>query len=116
MRSSARRFFYATLISCALLLPHFALRAQDAGQSVTRPRRATSETWPTTPPDQFPIPEVETETARITTEPLVRIGLAVNARSVTVSTKGHLLNAVDSGAQPVPYEVSRVRVEPRSRP
>jgi stage II sporulation protein D len=116
MRSSFRRFSSATLISCALLIPHLALRAQDAGQSVTRPRRATSETWPTTPPDQFPIPEVETETARITTEPLIRIGLAVNARSVTVSTNGHLLNATDSGAQPVPFEVTRVRVEPRSLP
>ena len=103
MRPSVRRFFNATLISCALLLTHLAPRAQDAGQSVTRPRRATTtETWPTTPPDQFPIPEVETDTTRITTEPTIRIGLATGARSVTVSTSGHLLNATDPAAQPSP--------------
>src|ERR1051326_9315925 len=115
MRSSSKRFFIATLVSCALLLPHFALRAQDAAQSVTRPRRATNETWPTTPPDQFPNPDVETTTTRITSEPLIRVGLAVSARSVTVSTNGRLLNATDPG-QPVPLEVARVRIEPGTLP
>jgi stage II sporulation protein D len=115
MRSSSKRFFVATLVSCALLLPHLALRAQDAGQSVTRPRRATNETWPTTPPDQFPNPDVETTTTRITSEPLIRVGLVTSARSVTVSTSGHLLNATDPG-QPVPLEVARVRIEPRTLP
>ncbi|HZT57925.1 MAG TPA: SpoIID/LytB domain-containing protein [Pyrinomonadaceae bacterium] len=115
MRSSAERFFIATFVACTLLLSHLALRAQDAGQSVTRPRRATGETWPTTPPDQFPNPDVETTTARITSEPMIRVGLAVNARSVTVSTNGHLLNATDPG-QPVPLEVARVRIEPRTLP
>jgi len=116
MRSSARRFFNATLISCALMFPHLALRAQESGQSVTRPRRATTETWPTTPPDQFPIPEVETETPRITSEPTIRIGLATGARSVTVSANGRLLNATDPTTRPMPLEVARVRIEPRTLP
>ena len=116
MRSSVRRIFSATLIACALLLPHLALRAQVAGPAATRPRRATSPAWPTTTPDEQITPQVETEPARITTEPFIRIGLAVNARSVTVSTAGHLLNASSPGVEPTPFEVSRIRVEPRSYP
>ncbi|MDT5294777.1 MAG: stage sporulation protein [Acidobacteriota bacterium] len=46
----------------------------------------------------------------------MRIGLAVNARSVTVSTTGRLLNATETGVEPVPLEVARVRVEPRAYP
>src|SRR5436309_8269784 len=116
MRSSVRRIFSATAVSCAILFPHLAPRAQDAGQSVTRPRRATSPAWPTTTPDEQITPQVEAEPARITTEPVIRIGLAVNARSVTVSTAGHLLDASAPGVEPTPFEVSRVCVEPRSYP
>src|SRR5436305_5193258 len=116
MRSSVRRIFSATAVSCAILLPHLAPRAQDAGPAATRPRRATSLTWPTTTPDEQVAPQVEAEPARITTEPVIRIGLTVNARSVTVSTAGHLLDASAPGVEPTPFEVSRVRVEPRSYP
>src|SRR5436305_11137719 len=116
MRSSVRRIFSATAVSCAILLPHLAPRAQDAGPAATRPRRATSLTWPTTTPDEQVAPQVEPEPARITSEPVIRIGLAVNARSVTVSTAGHLLNASEPGVEPTPFEVSRIRIEPRSYP
>src|SRR5438874_1669925 len=116
MRSSVRRIFSATAVSCAILLPHLALRAQVAGPAASRPRRATSPAWPTTTPDEQITPQVETEPARITTEPFIRIGLAVNARSVTVSTAGHLLNVSSPGVEPTPFEVSRIRVEPRSYP
>src|SRR5437764_2326420 len=116
MRSSVRRIVSATAVSCALLLPHLALRAQDAGPAATRPRRATSPSWPTTTSDEQIAPQVEPETARITSEPVMRIGLAVNARSVTVSTAGHLLDASAPGVEPTPFEVSRIRVEPRSYP
>src|SRR5256714_10215134 len=116
MRSSVRRIFSATVVSCALLLPHLAPRAQDAGPAATRPRRATAPAWPTTTPDEQTAPQIEPEPARITSEPVIRIGLAVNARSVTVSTAGHLLNASEPGVEPTPFEVSRIRVEPRSYP
>jgi stage II sporulation protein D len=126
MRSSARRNFSATLLACALL-SQIALRAQATGQSVTRPRRATTAptatpqpsstpTWPTTAPEELPTPEIEQEPVRLTSEPFVRVGLATGARSVTVSTDGRLLNATGSGAQPVPFEVSRIRIEPRTLP
>src|SRR2546423_9266492 len=116
MRSSVRRIFSATVVSCALLLPHLAPRAQDAGPAATRPRRATAPAWPTTTPDEQTAPQIEPEPARITSEPVIRMGLAVNARSVTVSTAGHLLNASEPGVEPTPFEVSRIRVEPRSYP
>src|SRR5436305_2604569 len=116
MRSSVRRIFSATAIACAILLPHLAPRAQDAGPAATRPRRATSLTWPTTTPDEQVAPQVEPEPARITSEPVIRIGLAVNARRGTVSTAGHLLDASAHGVEPTPFEVSRIRVEPRSYP
>jgi stage II sporulation protein D len=117
MRSSFQRIIAATLLSCALVLPSLKLRAQDAQQPATRPRRATSPSWPTTTIDEpAPAPVIDAEPVRITTEPVIRIGLAVNARSVTISTTGRQLNATEAGEQPVTLEVARVRIEPRSYP
>src|SRR3712207_9015192 len=45
---------------------------------------------------------------------LFRSGLATGARSVTVSTTAPALNATDPAEKPLPLEVARVRVEPRS--
>src|ERR1043165_9322680 len=119
MRSSFRRIFAATLLACLLVSPSLIPRAQDSRQTVTRPRRATSAEWPTPTPDDAPAPEaaeVGTEPARITSEPVVRVGLVVDARSVTVSTTGRLLNATETGTPPAPLEVARVRIEPRTLP
>jgi stage II sporulation protein D len=117
MSSSVKKFFAATLISSLLVSPHFTLRAQVSQQPTTRPRRATTSDWPTpAQPDSVNASEVEEEQTRITSEPVVRIGLAVNARSVNISTTGRLLNATESGTDPVPFEVARVRVEPRTLP
>jgi stage II sporulation protein D len=112
-----RAFLTAVLLASALLSPTLTLLAQDA-QQVTRPRRATqaNPSWPAPTPETVTLPEVEPAATNIKAEPLVRIGLATNARSVTVSTNGRLLDATDSGAEPVPFEVARVRIEPRSYP
>lgn len=114
MRSSVQKLFAASLHACLLVSSSFTLSAQDARQTVTRPRRATTAEWPTATPDDAVNSEVEAEPARIKSEPSVRVGLAVDARSVTVSTTGHLLNATEPGAQPAPFEVARVRIEPRT--
>lgn len=116
-----RTVFRATILSCFVVSNFSAPVAQDTSQTVTRPRRATSDEWPRTVPDATDIPDTSrdigaTETARITTEPVVRIGLSSNARSVTVSTNGRLLNATEQGTEPTPFEVARVRVEPRTLP
>src|ERR1051325_7235996 len=100
MSSSVKKFFAATLLSCCLVFPHFALLAQVSQQPNTRPRRATTTDWPTSSQPDTVNPQLEDEQPRITSEPDVRIGLAVNARSVTVSTTGRLLNASESGTDP----------------
>src|SRR6185436_16799197 len=46
-------------------------------------------------------------------EPLIRVALATDVRSATVSTAGHLLNASEDGPAPIALEVARVRLEPR---
>src|SRR5215213_9374314 len=117
MRSSFKRFFSAALITCALVSPTLTLNAQD-GRPATRPRRATAPVeWPTTSTSEpATAPEVEPEIVRLTKEPVVRIGLATGARSVTVSTTGAVLNATDAGERPLPLELARVRIEPRAYP
>jgi stage II sporulation protein D len=122
MRLSFKRFFgarrrallTATLLGSALVSPTLTLLAQDSRQ-VTRPRRATQpDAWPTPTPETITLPTIEPPATNIKSEPLMRVGLATNARSVTVSTNGRLLDASDASAAPVPFEVARVRIEPRS--
>lgn len=125
MRSSLRRFdgvrrralLTAMLLVVALVSPTLTLLAQQTQQPVTRPRRATqTDAWPTPTPETVALPNVEPPAPDFKSEPLVRIGLTTNARSVTVSTDGRLLDATDANAAPVPFEVARVRIEPRSYP
>ena len=120
MRSSIHRLFAATLLSCALVSPSLVLRAQDAQtQPATRPRRASAPDWPTTTPkadEALTLPKVEPEPVRLSGEPVIRIGLATAARSVTVSTTAPALDATEAGVQPLPLELARVRVEARSYP
>ena len=128
----------ALLLTQALLLPS-PVAAQDARQQ-TRPRRvgdarreAPPATQPGTPappqettvlpeamPSEFQFPEPDfspaAPVARLDAEPPVRVALATNARSVSVSTSGALLYATDLSVPPAPLGVARVRVEPRSFP
>ncbi|HEX8174753.1 MAG TPA: SpoIID/LytB domain-containing protein [Pyrinomonadaceae bacterium] len=90
----------ALFITYALLCPSLLL-AQDS-----RPRRAQTSSEDRTPP-------VTQTTTRLMAEPTVRIGLATNARSVTVSTNGRLTKIVDESAAPEALPVARVRIEPR---
>lgn len=116
MRSSFKRFFSAALLTCALVSPTLTVNAQD-GQPATRPRRATTQEWPTTSiSEPVTVPDIEPEVVKLTKEPVVRIGLASGARSVTVSTTGTALNATDSTEQPLPLELARVRIEARAYP
>jgi stage II sporulation protein D len=115
MRSSFKRLLTAALLTCALVSPTLIIKAQST-QPATRPRRATPQEWPTTSTSEPPVPEIEPEVVRPTSEPFVRIGLATGARSVTVSTNGTTLKAADVAEQPVPLELARVRIEARSYP
>jgi stage II sporulation protein D len=82
--------------------------AQEASQ--TRPRRTQTPPQPTRSGPSSP---VEIETTRLTGEPVIRIGLATDARSATVSTNGRLLNAFEPNNSPIPLTVARVRLEAR---
>lgn len=88
----------ALFIAYSLLYPLLVL-AQDS-----RPRRAQTPAGDTAP---------VTQTTRLSAEPTVRIGLATNARSVTVSTQGRLMKITDEAAAPEALSVARVRIEPR---
>lgn len=97
----------------SLLLAHaLALSTLSFGQdaSQTRPRRTQTSPQPTRSGSSAP---VETETTRLTTEPVIRIGLATDARSTSISTNGRLLNATEPNASPIPLAVARVRLEAR---
>jgi peptidoglycan hydrolase-like amidase len=102
MRRSLCSKTIALLIAHALVASSLAF-AQDASQ--TRPRRTQAPPATSSP--------VINETARLTSEPLIRIGLATDARSVTISTNGASLNAIEPNAPPRPLAVARVRLEAR---
>jgi stage II sporulation protein D len=116
MRSCFQRIFAATMLACTVVSQPLVLGAQT--QPATRPRRATVPDWPTTTTtsEPAPVPEVEPEVVHLKSEPVIRIGLATGARSVTVSTDGRALNATDAAEQPIPLELARVRIEPRAYP
>lgn len=46
-------------------------------------------------------------------EPKIRVALATDVRSATVSTSGRLMNASDSGRNLIPLNLARLRIEPR---
>jgi stage II sporulation protein D len=113
MRPSFRTHFAASLLSCSLVLCAAPLRAQDGPH--TRPRRVTpapAESAHETPTPAPAPPEVELESLKA--EPVIRVGLATNARSVNISAAGRLVSFTAPGEAPTPLEVARVRVEPRS--
>jgi stage II sporulation protein D len=99
----------ALLLAPLIVFSSLAL-AQDAAQQ-TRPRRVAqgNAQWPV-PPSTNP----EIITTRLSDEPVMRIGLAANIRSVSISTKGQLLNASGFNTPPVPLATARVRLESHS--
>lgn len=97
MNSSLSTKTIALLITCTLFASTLA-HAQDASQ--TRPRRAQ-------PTSQQTASNIE----RLTGEPTIRIGLSTDARSVSISTNGSQLNAIEPGGNQLPLSVARVRLE-----
>ena len=114
--------------SCtALLLSHSLLVAPTIlGQSSHRTARQTvSSTSPTSKhsgewpiASNAPITSLARlqEPATAPAEPTIRVALATNARSATISTAGQLMNStgdLDSASTLVALDVARVRLEPR---
>jgi stage II sporulation protein D len=86
-------------------------RTQPTNQSVTT---APSEDAWRTPPTETTV-SLRHPTIDVTAgpEPQIRVALATDVRSATVSTSGSLMNASDSGRSLIPLDVARVRLEPR---
>jgi stage II sporulation protein D len=114
------------------ICPTFAHPQQDASrkQSSAEQNKTTSEKAPAkkppgdwqigesqtifdTPAANSPVKEVPAIAVLAGAEPTIRVALATDVRSATVSTNGHLMNASDEGSTLVAMDVARVRLEPR---
>ncbi|HEY8186975.1 MAG TPA: SpoIID/LytB domain-containing protein [Pyrinomonadaceae bacterium] len=122
MRYSVARGIIALLLAHQLLSPTFVFSQQEV-----RPRRTQTQVEPQKSASQSPSGEWQRpDTGTIITldpanavsssqqEPTIRVALATDARSATVSTTGgHLMNATDLATTLVAMDVARVRLEPR---
>ena len=123
MRSSLVRKAVVTLLAYSLSGSCVAF-AQDASHQETRPRRANepitqkSDSLPRQDEWQTPVTTAVTINNATTTagtpEPTIRVALATDARSGSISTEaGKLMNATGVSTMFVALNVARVRVEPR---
>jgi stage II sporulation protein D len=124
MRGSLARKVIAFIILFSQFLPAAVVLGQQRADE-TRPRRAqptanqtvtsapTEDAW-RTPATETPVSLLRAATEVVTgPEPEIRVALATDVRSATVSTTGRLMNASDPGNTLIALEVARVRLEPR---
>src|SRR5690242_10415351 len=107
MRSSVARRVITVLLAQSVFLS-----LTFAQQTETRPRR-TQPAWPQ--PSSSTTPIISAPTLAVVTgpEPTIRVALTTDARSATISTTGHLMNASGGGTSSLALDTSRVRVDPR---
>jgi stage II sporulation protein D len=120
MRSSRARGITALLLAQLFLSPAFVLSQQETRQRRTQsqaePQKTSSQTtageWrpPATPAGVTLDPSLAPSSSQ--SEPTIRVALATDVRSATISTSGHLLNASDETATLIALDVARVRLEP----
>jgi stage II sporulation protein D len=118
MRHSLARSIIALLLAQQSLSPAFGFsqevrqrRTQAQVEPQKTSQRASAEWQP--PPTQTIVnldPSVAASSAQA--EPTIRVALATDARSATISTSGHLMNATDLATTLVGLDVTRVRLEP----
>lgn len=129
MRYFLARSTSAILLALQVLSPTIAFSQQDAGQkrseppaqsttqavsgSQSRPRSVGSGEWKIADPSRITAPDQSTTDSSLKQEPTIRVALATDARSATISTSGHLMNATDVATTLVAMDVARVRLEPR---
>ncbi|HKY29454.1 MAG TPA: SpoIID/LytB domain-containing protein [Pyrinomonadaceae bacterium] len=101
MRSSFARRFIALLVLPAQFLSFSVLsQGQQSSHDEIRPRRINNT-------------EKQIATLALSSEPKIRVGLATNLRSATVSTTSRLMSTNETGSTHVPLDVAQVRLEPR---
>lgn len=124
MRGSLARKAIAFIILFSQSLSAAVVLGQQRSDE-TRPRRAqpaatqtvtsapTQDAW-RTPSSETPVSLLRPVTELVAgPEPKIRVALATNVRSATVSTTGRLMNASDLGSTLIPLDIARVRLEPR---
>ena len=121
MRNSLARSIVALLVALQLLGPTVVFGQQEIRQRRAQPpaepkktsSHAVSGEW--RPPatnlgvtvDQSDVPSATQP------EPTIRVALATNVRSATISTTGQLMNGNEEASAFVPLDVARVRLEAR---
>lgn len=123
MRSSfVRRAITFVILQAQLLSLSIFVCAQQSPREETRPRRinetekqiATPSTGTWQPPAHAPVSLSEPRASVIVgPEPKIRVGLATNVRSATVSTTSRLMSAGETASTQIPLDVAQVRLEPR---
>jgi stage II sporulation protein D len=117
MRNFFARSMLAILLASQVLSPSLVFSQQDPSRKQQQPSSQTPSDEPSgewklgTPLTIFD--QVVTLDSSTKQEPTIRVALATDVRSATISTSGHLLNASDVGTTLVALDVSRVRLEPR---
>ena len=118
------RLFLARSIIAILLALQFFSSPVVFGQEAVRQRRSqpqaepaktsapTAEQWKAPVQDTVVSLPQSSTASDSKQEPTIRVALATDVRSATISTTGHLMNATDV-ATLVAMDVARVRVEPR---
>lgn len=121
MRHCLARSTVALLLAFQLLAPTFVFSQEEVrprrSQTQSEPQKTSSPTpsgeWK--PPATREVVSLDKSSAASTSlqEPTIRVALATDARSATISTSGHLMNGTDLATTLVALEVPSVRVEPR---
>ncbi len=118
MFDSLVRSAIAFLLAQQLLLP-ITVSGQEVRQRRSQPTAGSPQTAIPAPAEPWKAPSsavvsIDTPVLGLSKEePLIRVALATDARSATISTTGHLLNANDVANTMVALDVARVRLEPR---
>ncbi|HEY6231945.1 MAG TPA: SpoIID/LytB domain-containing protein [Pyrinomonadaceae bacterium] len=123
MRHSLARTTFVLLLTFQVFVPTITFSQKDPGRprTVSPPPPAKPDTknsvgeWKPTGPqttfdERIANERIDDSTSRA--EPTIRVALATDVRSATISTSGHLLNGNEEATSFVPLEVARVRLEP----
>lgn len=122
MRNFLARSVTAILLTLQLAIPAFVFSQQEPSQKNSQTSAQKVESQKTSaqkPSGEWKIDESLTvfdqpgSEPSSKKEPTIRVALATDVRSATISTTGHLMNASDSGTTLVALDVARVRLEPR---
>src|SRR5687767_11464048 len=111
-------YLSARTLFALLLLSQLAIPTSIVAQGDSRPRRSQPDTtqpgadqWRTTSNQAVTLSDSTVATSVV--EPKIRVALATNVGSATISSSGQLMNATDAATTLVALDVQRFRLEAR---